>query len=55
MLEAVRGAPTATYSVIFDAEAVTQVDATGLAPLRDLVNRLRKEASSSRSSAPRRR
>jgi SulP family sulfate permease len=43
VLEAVRGAPTATHSVVFDAEAVTHVDATGLAALEDLVDRLRKE------------
>jgi sulfate permease, SulP family len=43
VLEAVRGAPTATHSVVFDAEAVTHVDATGLAALEDLVGRLRKE------------
>jgi high affinity sulfate transporter 1 len=43
VLEAVRGAPTATHAVVFDAEAVTHVDATGLAALDDLVGRLRKE------------
>ena len=43
VLEAVRGAPTATHSVVFDAEAMTHVDATGLAALEDLVDRLRKE------------
>jgi sulfate permease, SulP family len=43
VLEAVRGAPGATHSVVFDAEAVTHVDATGLAALEDLVQRLRKE------------
>jgi sulfate permease, SulP family len=43
VLEAVRGAPTTTHSVVFDAEAVTHVDATGLAALEDLVDALRKE------------
>jgi MFS superfamily sulfate permease-like transporter len=43
VLEAVRGAPTTTRWVVFDAEAVTHVDATGLAALEDLVDRLRKE------------
>jgi SulP family sulfate permease len=43
VLEAVRGAPTPTHSVVFDAEAVTHVVATGLAALEDLVDRLRKE------------
>jgi sulfate permease, SulP family len=41
--EAVRGAPTTTHSVVFDAEAVTHVDATGLAAVDDLVDQLRKE------------
>jgi SulP family sulfate permease len=44
VLEAVRGAPTTTHSVVFDAEAVTHVDATGLAALEDLVDALRKES-----------
>jgi SulP family sulfate permease len=44
VLEAVRGAPTTTHAVVFDAEAVTHVDATGLAALEDLVDALRKEA-----------
>jgi SulP family sulfate permease len=43
VLEAVRGAPTTTRWVVFDAEAVTHVDATGLATLEDLVGRLRSE------------
>jgi SulP family sulfate permease len=43
VLEAVRGAPTTTRSVVFDAEAVTHVDATGLAALEGLVDALRKE------------
>jgi sulfate permease, SulP family len=43
VLEAVRGAATPTHSVVFDAESVTHVDATGLAALDDLVDRLRKE------------
>jgi sulfate permease, SulP family len=44
VLEAVRGAPTTTHSLVFDAEAVTHVDATGLAALEDLVDALRKES-----------
>ena len=43
VLEAVHGAPTATHSLVFDAEAVTHVDATGLTALEDLVEELRKE------------
>jgi SulP family sulfate permease len=43
VLEAVRGAPTTTRWVVFDAEAVTHVDATGLAAVDDLVDQLRKE------------
>jgi high affinity sulfate transporter 1 len=43
VLEAVRGAPTKTHAVVFDAEAVTHVDDTGLAALEDLVGELRKE------------
>jgi sulfate permease, SulP family len=43
VLEAVRGAPTTTHWVVFDAEAVTHVDVTGLAALEDLIDRLRKE------------
>jgi sulfate permease, SulP family len=43
VLEAVRGAPTTTRWLVFDAEAVTHVDATGLAALEDLVGALRKE------------
>jgi SulP family sulfate permease len=34
VLEAVRGAPTTTRSLVFDAEAVAHVDATGLDALR---------------------
>jgi sulfate permease, SulP family len=44
VLEAVRGAPTRTHAVVFDAEAVTHVDDTGLAALEDLVGALREEA-----------
>jgi len=43
VLEAVRGAPTTTHAVVFDAEAVTHVDATGLAALEDLVDGLRED------------
>ena len=43
VLEAVRGAPTTTHAVVFDAEAVTHVDATGLAALEDLLGRLGKD------------
>jgi SulP family sulfate permease len=44
VLEAVRGAPMRTHAVVFDAEAVSHVDDTGLAALEDLVGALRKEA-----------
>ncbi len=43
VLEAVRGAPTPTYAVVFDAESVTHVDATGLAALRDLARTLAED------------
>jgi sulfate permease, SulP family len=55
VLEAVRGAPTATRMLVFDAEAVTHVDATGLAALEDLVEALRNdgtELSLARVKAP---
>jgi SulP family sulfate permease len=45
VLEAVRGAPTTTRMLVFDAEAVTHVDATGLAALEELVEVLRKEGT----------
>lgn len=41
--EAVRGAPHPVNCVVFDAEAVTHVDATGLAALQDIARDLRKE------------
>jgi SulP family sulfate permease len=41
--EAVRGAPTPTRWVVFDAEAVTHVDAAGLAAIRDLAQELRDD------------
>jgi MFS superfamily sulfate permease-like transporter len=43
VLEAVRGAPTETHAVAFDAEAVTHVDATGLGALEELVDALQNE------------
>jgi sulfate permease, SulP family len=43
VLEAVRGAPTPTRWIVFDAEAVTHVDATGLAALDELVSTLREQ------------
>jgi SulP family sulfate permease len=55
VLEAVRGAPTTTHSLVFDAEGVTHIDATGLAAIEDLVGRLRKEGielSVARAKAP---
>jgi sulfate permease, SulP family len=55
VLEAVRGAPTTTHAIVFDAEAVTHVDATGLAALDDLVEALRKdgiELSVARAKTP---
>jgi SulP family sulfate permease len=45
VLEAVRGAPTATRALVFDAEAVTHVDATGLTALEDLVEALGKDGT----------
>jgi high affinity sulfate transporter 1 len=42
VLEAVRGAPGPVHCVVFDAEAVTHVDATGLAALSDLHEALRR-------------
>lgn len=41
--EAVRGSPPPVNCLVFDAEAVTHVDATGLEALRDIVRDLRKE------------
>ena len=43
VLEAVRGAPTEVRYLVFDAEAVTHVDATGLAALDDLRETLARE------------
>ena len=43
VLEAVRGAPTETTAVVFDAESVTHVDATGLAALGDLARTLAED------------
>ena len=42
VLEAVRGAPWPVYHVVFDAEGVTYVDATGLAALSELHEALRR-------------
>ena len=55
VLEAVRGAPTETRSLVFDAEAVTHVDATGLAALESLAGMLRErgiELSLARAKTP---
>jgi sulfate permease, SulP family len=41
--EAVRGAPTPTRWVVFDAESVTHVDAAGIAAIRDLADELGDE------------
>jgi sulfate permease, SulP family len=43
VLEGVRGATGPVRCVVFDAEAVTHVDATGLAALSDLRDALRRE------------
>jgi sulfate permease, SulP family len=43
VLEAVRGAPTHVRCLVFDAGAVTHVDATGLAALADLRAELRRD------------
>ena len=42
VLEAVRGSPDPVHALVFDAEAVTHVDATGLAALTDLRETLRR-------------
>ena len=42
VLEAVRGSPDPVRALVFDAEAVTHVDATGLAALTDLRETLRQ-------------
>ncbi len=41
VLEAIRGAPTPTNWLVFDAEAVAHVDATGARALRDITDDLR--------------
>lgn len=41
--EAIRAAPTETSWVVFDAEAVTHVDSTGIEMLLDLARELRRE------------
>jgi sulfate permease, SulP family len=43
VLEAVRGAPPPVSCLVFDAEAVTHVDTTGLAALTDLRDALARE------------
>jgi high affinity sulfate transporter 1 len=43
VLEAVHGAPGPVQCLVFDAEGVTHVDATGLAALSDLRDALRRE------------
>jgi SulP family sulfate permease len=43
VLEGVRGAPGPVRCLVFDAEAVTHVDTTGLAALSDLRDALRRE------------
>jgi high affinity sulfate transporter 1 len=55
VLEAVRGAPTETHAVVFDAEGVTHADATGLGALEELVDALQNEGiklSIARAKAP---
>jgi SulP family sulfate permease len=55
VLEAVRGATTTTRSLVFDAEGMTHVDATGLAALEDLVDKLNDdgiELSVARAKTP---
>lgn len=41
--EAVAGAPTPVRSLVFDAEALTHIDATGIAALKELIQSLREE------------
>jgi SulP family sulfate permease len=41
--EAINGAPAPVRWLVFDAEALTHVDATGIAALKQLINSLRDE------------
>jgi sulfate permease, SulP family len=41
--EAIAGAPTPVRSLVFDAEALTHIDATGIAALKELIQSLREE------------
>lgn len=41
--EAIAGAPTPVRSLIFDAEALTHIDATGMATLKELIRSLRDD------------
>ena len=41
--EAVQGAPTPVRWLVFDAEALTQIDATGVAALEQVIDGLRAE------------
>ena len=43
VVEAIRAAPTPTSWLVFDAEAVTYIDATGLETLADLTESLRRD------------
>ena len=42
-MEAIRAAPTATSWLVFDAEAVTYIDATGIDTLGRLTSELRRD------------
>jgi len=46
MREAVRGAPTTTHWLVLDAEAIAQIDTTGMDALRRLVDELRDDGVS---------
>jgi MFS superfamily sulfate permease-like transporter len=41
--EAIAGAPTPVRSLVFDAEALTHIDATGIAALKELIQSLTEE------------
>ena len=54
MREAIWAAPTETSWFVFDAEAVTHADSTGLEALHDLTRDLRKEQITLVVARPRR-
>ena len=50
--EAIRAAPTETSWFVFDAEAVSHIDSTGMEALLDLTRDLRREGNHARRRAP---